>query len=92
MTLDGLADLPLDGVELHGAHHSVLLGGDADQEEPSLGRVAPVVDDLAASQTRVPVEDLLRLGVPFHRPEQANNTDSHVPVISRHQKLLYTCE
>ena len=34
VALDGLADLSLDGVELHGAHDAVLLGGDADQKEP----------------------------------------------------------
>ena len=33
-------------VELHGPDHPVLLGTDADQEQPVGGCVAPVVDNL----------------------------------------------
>ena len=46
VALDGLADVPLDAVELHGPHHPVLLGRDADQQQPVLRRVRPVVDYL----------------------------------------------
>jgi len=34
VAFDGLAHLAFDRVELHGADHTVLLGGDADQEKP----------------------------------------------------------
>ena len=46
MSLDGLGDVPLHTVELHGPHHSVVLSTDADEEEPRVGLVSPVVDYL----------------------------------------------
>ena len=46
VTLDGLGDVPLDAVELHGANHTVVLGRDTDQQQPVHGFVGPVVDDL----------------------------------------------
>ena len=33
-------------VELHGADHPVLLGRDADKEQPVLGHVTPIIDNL----------------------------------------------
>ena len=46
VALDGLADVPLHAVELHGPHHPVLLGRDPDQQQPVLRCVRPVVDYL----------------------------------------------
>ena len=49
VSLDGLGDVPLHTVELHGPHHSVVLSTDADEEEPRVGLVSPVVDYLDKS-------------------------------------------
>ena len=49
VTLDGLGDVPLDAEELHGAHHAVVLSGDADQEEPVHHFVSAVIDNLEES-------------------------------------------
>ena len=45
VALDRLADLSLDRVELHGADDAVLLGRDADQQEPEDERIIKISTD-----------------------------------------------
>ncbi len=47
VTLDGLADAAVLGIELHGADYAALLLGDADHGHPFAVGVGAVVDDLA---------------------------------------------
>lgn len=61
MALNGLAQLAVNRVELHGTNDLVLLGLDSNQEEPLLHLVCAVVDDLAFIERRVAIEHLLRL-------------------------------
>lgn len=63
-----LRDLALDGVQLHGAHDAVLLGRDADQEQPRLLRIRAVVNNLAIIKRRMALEHLDGLRVALHRP------------------------
>ena len=63
VTFDGLTDLALDRVQLHGADDAVLLCANADEEEPLERGVSTVVDDLTTGQTRVSIEHLQRLRV-----------------------------
>ena len=58
VALDGLADLALDRVELHGTDNTLRLSSDSDQQEPLLLLVSAVVDDLAASQVGMALEHL----------------------------------
>ena len=46
MALDGLGDVPLHAVELHGPDHPVVLGADPDKEEPGVVLVSAIVDYL----------------------------------------------
>ena len=46
VALDGLGDVPLHTVELHGSDHPVVLGADPDEEQPGVVLVSPVVDYL----------------------------------------------
>ena len=68
VALNGLAQLAVNRVELHGANDLVLLGLDSNQEEPLLHLVCAVVDDLAFIERRVAIEHLLRLRVSLHGP------------------------
>ena len=67
VTFDGLTDLALDRVELHGADDAVLLRADADEEEPLERGVCAVVDDLTSGQARVTIEHLQRLRIACHK-------------------------
>ena len=67
MPLDGLADLPLHGVQLHVAGHTVLLGGDSHHQQPLQGLVCSVVDDLAAAEGGVAVKNLLGLRLAWEK-------------------------
>ena len=46
VTLNGLGDVPLHAVELHGPDHPVVLGADTDEKEPGVVLVSAVVDYL----------------------------------------------
>ena len=46
VALNGLGDVPLHAVELHGPHHPVVLGADSDEKEPGVVLVSAVVDYL----------------------------------------------
>ena len=46
VALDGLGDVPLHTVELHGSDHPVVLGADSYEEQPGVVLVSPVVDYL----------------------------------------------
>lgn len=61
MSFDGLAHFTLDRVQLHVPGHSVLLGGNANQEQPLTVLVRTIVDDLTTSETGVTIEHLLGL-------------------------------
>ena len=46
MALNGLGDVPLHAVELHGPDDPVVLGADPDEKEPGVVLVSAVVDYL----------------------------------------------
>ena len=46
VALNGLGDVPLHAVELHGPDHPVVLGADTDKKEPGVVLVSAVVDYL----------------------------------------------
>ena len=46
VALNGLGDVPLHAVQLHGPHHPVVLGADSDEKEPGVVLVSAVVDYL----------------------------------------------
>ena len=68
VALDGLRDLALHRVELHAAGDAVVLGRDADEQQPLHAQIGAVVDDLAALEGGVAVEHLDGRRVALHAP------------------------
>ena len=63
MSLYRLRDVSVDGVELHGSHHPLLLSGDADQQQPLHRLVSAIVDYLTSFERAVSVEYFLWQGI-----------------------------
>lgn len=63
MALNRLTGFPLHAVQLHEAHYTVLLGRNANKQQPILFGVRTVVDDLATIQAAVAVKHLQWLSI-----------------------------
>mmetsp|Transcript_39 Transcript_39/g.56 ORF Transcript_39/g.56 Transcript_39/m.56 type:complete len:226 (-) Transcript_39:240-917(-) len=77
--LQDLADFPVHGVELHGAHnHPGLVLADAHQQAPlAVGRHLVVDDLVAGGQGGVAVKNFDRAGITFNTPVENRSGGDH---------------